>query len=504
MSDFFLVGISFFIVNYLKRGNFYLLPEYEKLLLIIYGLWFIFALITRKFIRQPFQNFYHAMWPWIKAVVMMFGTIALIIFALRLFQFSRIQIFGSILLLIIFEILFYRVYFLLMRNGDPGKDIVSVEQVKATLKQDKLPLKIDLEKLRRSLFEPVREGLQEKYLKGDPDLFTLIDQSVNLSEIVRAEMAIRNSNEIIYLDRMVGQPVRLFINLHRINNIRWINRYFLEVHKMLINGGYFVGRAHTIATHRNWIFNKYPKQIANCTYFIDFIPNRIFPKLPLIKRMYFAFTKGRGRIISRAEILGRLCFCGFEIIAEKEIEDRLCFVAKKTKNFSLDQSPSYGPFVEFKRIGSNNGIIRTYKFRTMHPYAEYLQDYMYKKNGLREGGKFENDFRITGWGKFMRKHWLDELPMIYNWIKGDLQLFGVRPLSAHYLSLYSNDLKEMRKKVKPGLIPPFYADLPKTFSEICESEEKYIKAYLEKPIKTQLIYFLKAMYNISIKGVRSN
>jgi len=140
----------------------------------------------------------------------------------------------------------------------------------------------------------------------------------------------------------------------------------------------------------------------------------------------------------------------------------------------------------------------------MHPYSEYLQDYMYKRNGLREGGKFENDFRVTGWGKFMRKHWLDELPMIYNWIKGDLQLFGVRPLSAHYLSLYSNDLQEMRKKVKPGLIPPFYADLPKTFTEICESERRYIQAYIGNPIKTQWVYFGKAFYNIALKGVRSN
>jgi hypothetical protein len=202
--------------------------------------------------------------------------------------------------------------------------------------------------------------------------------------------------------------------------------------------------------------------------------------------------------------LGRLCFCGFEIVAEKEIGRKLCFVAKKAKTPSLDQSPSYGPLVELKRIGSNNEVLRIYKFRTMHPYSEFLQDYVYEKEGMREGGKIENDFRVTEWGKVMRKLWLDELPMLYNWVRGDLQLFGVRPLSAHYLSLYPQDLKELRSKVKLGLVPPFYADMPKTFDEICDSERRYIEAYVKRPVRTQWVYFWKAFCNIVFKGARSN
>jgi hypothetical protein len=73
-----------------------------------------------------------------------------------------------------------------------------------------------------------------------------------------------------------------------------------------------------------------------------------------------------------------------------------------------------------------------------------------------------------------------------------------------YLSLYTDELKEMRKKIKPGLIPPYYADLPKTLAEICDSEKRYIEAYIEKPVKTQWIYFWKTFSNIIIKGARSN
>ena len=139
----------------------------------------------------------------------------------------------------------------------------------------------------------------------------------------------------------------------------------------------------------------------------------------------------------------------------------------------------------------------------MHPYSEYLQQYVYDLQGLQKGGKLEDDFRTTTWGKFMRKCWLDELPMIYNWLNGDLNIVGVRPLSFHYLSLYDPDLQELRKKVRPGLVPPFYADLPTTFDEICYSERRYITSFLKHPVRTQVIYFCKAFVNIVLKGARS-
>ena len=202
--------------------------------------------------------------------------------------------------------------------------------------------------------------------------------------------------------------------------------------------------------------------------------------------------------------LGRLCFCGFEIVAEKEIDERLCFIARKARTVSHVENPSYGALVKFDRTGINNEPIAVYKFRTMHPYSEFLQKYVYEKNRLQEGGKFNDDFRVTGWGKVMRKMWLDELPMLYNWIRGELKLFGVRPLSSHYLSLYNNDLREMRKRVKPGLVPPFYVDMPKTFEEICDSERRYIEQYLERPVRTQVVYFWKALRNIVFKGARSH
>ena len=56
LSDFLLVSLSFFIVNFYKRGTFELYPEYEKLLLVIYGLWFLTSLMTNKFDKRNFQT----------------------------------------------------------------------------------------------------------------------------------------------------------------------------------------------------------------------------------------------------------------------------------------------------------------------------------------------------------------------------------------------------------------------------------------------------------------
>ena len=124
-------------------------------------------------------------------------------------------------------------------------------------------------------------------------------------------------------------------------------------------------------------------------------------------------------------------------------------------------------------------------------------------NNLSEGGKINDDFRVSTLGKIFRKFWIDELPMFINFFKGEMKFIGVRPLSSHFFSLYDADIQELRLKVKPGLVPPFYADMPKTMDEIQESERKYIKSYLKNPISTDIKYFFKIFYNIVFRFARS-
>lgn len=503
VMDFVLVVAAFFLLNLIKRGTLVLPDGYVQLLVIFVGLWFTVSMVTGKYAMDRFGAVYHFTWQWIKASGIILAGMAVLMFAFRLFYFSRLHALGAVLALAGMETVLALLYFRAGPRKAEEKDIESADRVKQMLGQEEIPLDVNIALIRQKLMEPAREKIRRQLSEAHPGLFELLDRHIDLNEMVRAETAVERTVELYDLngDRL---PARLFLNLWKINDIRRLNAYLLKMHQLLLPGGYFAGYAHTIHTHYDWAHNKFPRYMADLVYGVDFCFHRVMPKLPGLQKIYFALTRGKGRVLSRAEVLGRLCFCGFEIVAEQEVDKRLYVIARKVKTSSLDESPTYGPMVTLKRTGFQGKTVNIYKFRTMHPYSEYLQQYVYELQGLQAGGKLENDFRMTAWGRIMRKFWLDELPMLYNWVKGDLDIVGVRPLCFHYLELYDPALKELRTKVKPGLIPPFYADRPETFEEICDSERRYIESCLKRPVTTRLAYFWKAFVNIAIKGARSN
>jgi len=305
------------------------------------------------------------------------------------------------------------------------------------------------------------------------------------------------------LNDLVEDGASAIVNLHRVNDVRRLNKFFEAAHKKLVNGGHFILCLETLSQRRKRILSKYPRPISAPYFLVNFTLKRLMPKLPLTKQLYFGITKGRNRLLSRAETLGRLYSCGFEVLELKHIDHLLFVVARKVKPPACDPDPSYGPVFKMKRVGFRGKPIHVYKIRTMYPYSEYLQQYVYESNALKKTGKLNDDFRVTTWGRIFRRYWIDELPMLINLFAGDLKLVGVRPLSHHYESLYPESLRERRRKVIPGLVPPFYADLPKTFEEILKSEEKYLQEYEKSPLLTDLRYLRKAARNILIRGARS-
>ena len=108
-----------------------------------------------------------------------------------------------------------------------------------------------------------------------------------------------------------------------------------------------------------------------------------------------------------------------------------------------------------KRIGKNNITFSCFKFRTMHPEANYLlKEILIKnpnfKNEFAETRKIINDPRITEIGKFLRFSSLDELPQIFNVLKGDMSLIGPRPIVKSEIKKYGNDFKKVFSN-KPGI-----------------------------------------------------
>jgi lipopolysaccharide/colanic/teichoic acid biosynthesis glycosyltransferase len=293
------------------------------------------------------------------------------------------------------------------------------------------------------------------------------------------------------------------INLRRINDIVKLNDFLDEVNSKLEYKGFFLGCVETKDQRKERLLKKYPPILNYFYYSFDFIVKRIFPKLKFTRGLYKMLTHDSNKVLSRAEALGRLSRAGFMISQESFIGNNLCIEAVKIGDPIPMNGINYGPIIALPRIGKNGDMIKVYKLRTMHPYSEYIQDYVYKQHDLQDGGKFNDDFRITSWGAVCRKIWLDELPMLINFFKGNMKLVGVRPLSRHYFELYARDLRERRIKYKPGLIPPFYADMPSDLDSIQESENKYLDSYDKHPVLTDFKYFWKSMFNILFRHARS-
>jgi lipopolysaccharide/colanic/teichoic acid biosynthesis glycosyltransferase len=210
-------------------------------------------------------------------------------------------------------------------------------------------------------------------------------------------------------------------------------------------------------------------------------------------------------MLSKTEVLGRLYYCGFEvddIVPMGHIE--YVFAHRYSQPYPQEQIKVYGPLIKLPRVCKDKEIKYFYKMRTMHPYAEYIQKYVFDaRGGMNIADKSDDDWRITSWGKIMRKYWLDELPMVINWLKGDVKLVGVRPISKTMFETYPEWLQDKRTRCKPGLIPPFYIDHPNTFDELFESEDKYLTEYLAHPIRTDIKYFFLTMRSILTRKTHS-
>ena len=298
---------------------------------------------------------------------------------------------------------------------------------------------------------------------------------------------------------------KTIVDLTLLNDAKGINRRFCIVNQKLPDEGRYVCCYRPQEYIKQKILNRYPWGLNWIVYTLYFWFKRVLPRLMLTSRLYYDLTKGRKRMLSKTEVLGRLYYCGFEvdeIVPMGHIE--YVFAHRKSQPYPQEQIKVYGPLIKLPRVCKNKEIKFFYKARTMHPYAEYIQKYVFDaRGGMDIADKSNDDWRITTWGKFMRKYWLDELPMLFNWLKGDVKLVGVRPLSKTMFESYPQWLQEKRTQCKPGLIPPFYIDHPNTFEELFASEDKYLTEYLAHPIRTDIKYFFLTMASILTRKTHS-
>lgn len=495
------------IVKVITPNN--LTDKHYLMIGIFYFAWFFSAATTHKF--NPIENSknkLNALGMQIKFYLLILSLISLAVFILQIRDIYWIHFIEAAGSYALFSFVLF--VFLFVNRIKSKTDEVTAIFLKAyelrgpanspAVRDQNLRYKFpSLEIFESSL----KQKLQFDYLKNYQEVFNFLDRKFSLKSFDSRKTFIIKSSDPYNIQVIENNSCQMIINLHELNDMRKINEYLRMVNNKLLKGGVFVSALIPNRNRHARFFSKYQPLLADILYFLDFIWKRVMPKLPLLRKFYFLVEKGKDRAISLAEGLGRLVYSGFEIIDLQEIDTFIYFAVIKVREATSIKDPEYSPIFKMKRIGENGKTIFVYKFRTMHPYSEYIQDFVYNQNSLEEGGKFKDDFRIPAWGKFFRKFWIDELPMLFNWFKGDLKLVGVRPISNHYLSLYTKEHQDMRKKFKPGLVPPFYADMPKTIEEIERSERIYLEAYEKNPIKTDLVYLYKVVINIIFRRKRS-
>ena len=136
---------------------------------------------------------------------------------------------------------------------------------------------------------------------------------------------------------------------------------------------------------------------------------------------------------------------------------------------------SSGPiFFRQERIGKDFSRFTIYKFRTMMANAD-------KKGALITAG---GDNRITKVGGFLRRYKIDELPQLFNVLRGDMSFVGPRPEVSKYVQLFETDYRKLLK-VRPGITDPASLRYSNEEAILCKSkawEEVYISKILPEKI----------------------
>lgn len=136
-------------------------------------------------------------------------------------------------------------------------------------------------------------------------------------------------------------------------------------------------------------------------------------------------------------------------------------------------------FYKQKRVGKHGIEFYLYKFRTMRPFSDTTDLLTYG-----------NDIRITGFGQFLRKYKLDELPQLANVILGDMSIVGPRPEVKRYVDMYTDEQKEILS-VKPGITDMAsikFLDENNLLANQPEPEKYYIREVLPEKIRLNRVF----------------
>ncbi len=157
-----------------------------------------------------------------------------------------------------------------------------------------------------------------------------------------------------------------------------------------------------------------------------------------------------------------------------------------------------GGFYRQKRVGKDGKEFTLYKFRSMRVGSD-------AKGLLTVGGK---DPRVTKTGVFIRKYKLDELPQLFNVLKGDMSLVGPRPEVPRYVAFYTPEQRKVLE-VRPGITDYAsieYIDENRILGEADDPDRVYIEKIMPDKIRLNMKYIenrsLKTYFSVIFLTLR--
>lgn len=492
-ADILILALSYVLMTMLKpAGIREYIPSHITFFFLLAFLWIIVSVISGKIGRGHIVNLRTLLGHVLTANLIATSIAALLLFALRDLSYSRQVVFGTAITATILELAFGSLYLAFRRAP-------LIEPAELKLSERELVARSHPDNGNEIAHDPLltmrlQEGCSRERAEA-------LSSMVGNDETAR--LAIVSTGEAFNIQNLEKGDYTCIINLKPMNSIRRLDKFLDTVNVRLADDGIYLCSVETLEQRARRLREKYSPVLYYLIALPDFLINRIIPRLRITRRMWEFFTGGANPQFSRAEVLGRLSRAGFSIKQEKFAGNMLCIRAQRRSAPAQVNENGTGMIIALPRVGRDGRLFNVYKLRTMHPYSEYIQDYVYDLHDLADGGKMKHDFRVTAWGHFARRVWLDELPMIVNIFRGDIKIFGVRPLSNHYFNLYDDDIRDRRIRYKPGLLPPYYADLPAGLEAIQNSELRYFEAWDKNPLGTDVRYFIRSVYNIFFRNARS-
>ncbi|HNX01541.1 MAG TPA: hypothetical protein PKK33_09270, partial [Candidatus Cloacimonadota bacterium] len=256
LIDFVFVYFSFLFIVKLRGGSHVIIQNYLIPLISFGVIWIITSMMGGKYRIHREMSYGEMLIQVLKTDTYALTICLFLIIFLQKFYYSRMLVFGTIILTTVSELVIYSIiYFSLRFKHDDAayantslvatedKIKVSETSLDDLTKQKIIKLPYAPEFQVSNTEEAVIVKLWQSYLSNQQQLFDFIDESIDLTKFSKNRTYVINSEVFYNIETIDTNSQELFINLHKINDLRRLNRYFIRVNQNLVQGGVYVLKA---------------------------------------------------------------------------------------------------------------------------------------------------------------------------------------------------------------------------------------------------------------------